>query len=77
MESLRTFHLSLADFQGLLSRRTVILVVTAVILYQGTGIFYKALTLQFIRMKPVPAAETKTPAALPTLREPIDPIGES
>ena len=43
----------------------------AVILYQGTGIFYKALTLQLIRMRPAPAAETAQMVAAP-IREPAD-----
>jgi len=72
MDLSRFFHLSLADFQGFISRRTVILAVMAVILYQGTGIFYKAVTLQLIRMRPAPVAEKKAPAALQALREPVD-----
>ena len=72
MDLSRFFHFSLADFQGIASRRTVILVVMAVILYQGTGIFYKTMTLQLIRMRPAPAAEKKATAALQALREPVD-----
>jgi general secretion pathway protein C len=68
----RFFHLSLSDLQGLVSRRTMILAIMAVIIYQGTGIFYKAMTLQLIRMRPAPAAEKKAPAAIQALREPAD-----
>jgi general secretion pathway protein C len=65
-------HLSLSDFQGLISRRTVILVVMAVILYQATGIFYKVLTLQLVRMRPTPAAAGTTQTAAIPPREPAD-----
>jgi general secretion pathway protein C len=68
----RNFHFSLSDIRGLLSRRTVILVLMAVFLYQGVGIFYKVLTLQIIRMKPAPAAEVKATAAAAAVREPAD-----
>jgi general secretion pathway protein C len=69
---LRFSHLSLADFRGFVSRRTVILAVMAVILFQGTGIFYEALTLQLVRMKPVPAAAEKIRATAVLIREPAD-----
>jgi general secretion pathway protein C len=68
----RNFHFSLSDLRGLLSRRTVILVLMAVFLYQGVGIFYKVLTLQIIRMKPAPAAEVKATAVAAAIREPAD-----
>jgi general secretion pathway protein C len=68
----RYFHFSLSDFRGLASRRTVILVLMAVFLYQGVGIFYKVLTLQIIRMKPALSAEVKAPAAAAAVREPAD-----
>lgn len=68
----RFSHLSLADFRGLVSRRTVILVMMAVVLFQATGIFYKVLTLQFVRMRPVPAAAEKAQTAAVTVREPAD-----
>jgi general secretion pathway protein C len=68
----RHFHLSLSDLRGLVSRRTVILALMAVFLYQGVGIFYKALTLQIISMKPAPAAEVKAPPAAAAVREPAD-----
>jgi len=43
----------------------------AVILYQVTGIFYKILALQLIRMRPLPVVErAQTVAAL--IREPLD-----
>jgi type II secretion system protein C len=67
----RYFHLSLSDFQSLISRRTVILTVMAIIIYQGVGIFYQTLTLQLIRMRPAPAAESVQAAAVP-IREPAD-----
>lgn len=44
----------------------------AVFLYQGVGIFYKALTLQIISMKPAPAAEVKAPPAAAAVREPAE-----
>ena len=72
MDRFRYFHFSLSDLRGLVSRRTVILVLMAVFLYQGVGIFYKVLTLQIIRMKPAPAAEVKAPAATAAVREPAD-----
>jgi len=71
MDWSRFFQWSLFDFRGLVSRRTVLLAVMAVILYQVTGIFYKALALQLIRMRPSPAAETAQKAAAP-IREPLD-----
>lgn len=71
MDWSRYFHLSLSDFQGLISRRSVILTVMAIIIYQGVGIFYQTLTLQLIRMRPAPAAENVQAAAVP-IREPAD-----
>jgi len=71
MDWSRYFHLSLADFQGLISRRTVILTVMAIVIYQGVGIFYKTLTLQLIRMRPAPAAESVRAATVP-VRDPAD-----
>ena len=71
MDWSRYFHLSLSDFQGLISRRTVILTVMAIIIYQGVGIFYRTLTLQLIRMRPAPAAESVQAAAVP-IREPAE-----
>jgi general secretion pathway protein C len=72
MDWSRFFHPSLADFRGLVSRRTVILAVMAVMLFQGTGIFYKVLTLQLIRIRPAPAAAEKVRAAAVPIREPAD-----
>ena len=72
MDLFRYFHFSLSDLRGLVSRRTVILALMAVFLYQGVGIFYKGLTLQIIRMRPAPAAEVKAPAAASAVREPAD-----
>jgi general secretion pathway protein C len=69
---LRYFHFSLSDLRGLVSRRTVILAVMAVFIYQGVGIFYKVLALQLIRMRPAPAVEIKAPAAAVAAREPVD-----
>ena len=71
MDWSRFFHLSLSDFRGLVSRRTVILTLMAVILYQGTGVFYKALTLQLIRTRPLPAVEIAQTVAAP-IRVPAD-----
>lgn len=72
MDWSRFFHWSLSDFRGLVSRRTVILAVMAVILYQVTGIFYKALTLQLIRMRLSPAPMEKTQTVAAPIREPAD-----
>jgi len=72
MDWARFFHWSLSDFRGLVSRRTVILTLMAVILYQVTGIFYKALTLQLIRMRPPPAATEKAQTVAAPIREPAD-----
>jgi len=68
----RFFHLSAADFRGLVSRRTVILVVMAIMLFQVTGIFYKILTLQLMRTRPAPAAAEKGQATAVPIREPAD-----
>jgi len=68
----RFSHLSLADFRGLVSRRMVILAVMAVMLFQGTGIFYKVLTLQLIRIRPTPAAAEKVRVTAVPIREPAD-----
>jgi len=68
----RFSHFSLADFRGLVSRRTVILIMMAILLYQGAGIFYNLLKLRLIQTRPAPAAAEKTkPAAAPT-RETAD-----
>ncbi|MCX5838984.1 MAG: PDZ domain-containing protein [Deltaproteobacteria bacterium] len=72
MDWLRFSHLSLADFRGLVSRRTVILAVMAVMLFQGTGILYKVLTLQLIRIRPAPAATEKIRTTAVSIREPAD-----
>jgi general secretion pathway protein C len=56
----------------LVSRRTVILVLMAVILYQATGIFYAVLTLQLFQVRPVPAAMGKALTAAIPAREPAD-----
>jgi len=69
---LHYFHFSLSDLRGLVSRRTVILAVMALFIYQGVGIFYKTLALQLIRMRPTPAVEIKAPAAAVAAREPAD-----
>ena len=63
MDWSRFTHLSLSDFRGIVSRRTVILMLMAVFIYQGVGIFYRILTLQIFLMKPSPAVEAKAPAA--------------
>jgi general secretion pathway protein C len=68
----RFFHFSLADYRRLISRRTVILVMMAILLYQGAGIFYNLLKLQLIQTRPAPAAAEKAkPAAVP-VRETAD-----
>ena len=72
MDWSRFSHLSLSGFSGLISRRTVILVLMAVFLYQATGIFYKILTLQLVRMRPTPAAEGRMQTAIIPTREPAD-----
>jgi general secretion pathway protein C len=73
MDWSRFFHMSLTDFRGLASRRTVVLSVMAVLLYQGTGIGYNVLKLQLIRMRPAPTAtQAKAPAVEMPVREPAD-----
>ncbi|MBE0558327.1 MAG: hypothetical protein IH628_13930, partial [Proteobacteria bacterium] len=72
MDWSRFSHLSFSDLSGFVSRRTVILVLMAVILYQATGIFYKVLTLQLVRMQPAPAAAGKAQTAVIPAREPAD-----
>jgi general secretion pathway protein C len=69
---LRYFHFSLPGLRGIFSRRTVILAVMAIFIYQGVGIFYKVLALQLIRMRPAPASEIKAPAAVVAARESAD-----
>lgn len=70
MDWLRHFRFSLSDFRGLISRRTVILVLTAVILYQATGILYSILKLQLIMARPAQAALERGSVA--AAREPVD-----
>jgi len=72
MDWSRFFHLSVADFRGLVSRRTVVLAVMAVMLFQGVGIFYKILTLQLIRSRPAAATTEKVWATVVSIREPAD-----
>jgi general secretion pathway protein C len=72
MDWSRFSHLSFSDLSDLVSRRTVILVLMAVILYQATGIFYKVLTLQLVRMQPAPAVADKAQTAAIPVREPAD-----
>ena len=74
MDWSRFSHISVSDFRGLASRRTAVLAVMAVLLYQGTGIGYNILKLQLVRMRPAPAAEQeKAPAAeASSVREPAD-----
>jgi general secretion pathway protein C len=67
---LRHFRFSLSAFPGLISRRTVILVLTAVILYQATGILYNILKLQLIRARPTQAAPER--GNVVAVREPVD-----
>ncbi|MHB8829784.1 MAG: type II secretion system protein N [Syntrophales bacterium] len=66
------FRFSFSDIQGFFSRRTIILTLMAVLLYQTVGVFYQALTLQLLRMAPPPALEIQTPAVVAALREPLD-----
>jgi len=68
----RFFHFSFSDFRILVSRRTMILVVMAIILYQGTGIFYNLLKLQLIRTRPAPAAVEKSKPAAAPVRQTVD-----
>jgi general secretion pathway protein C len=68
----RFSHFSLTDFRRLDPRWTVGLVVMAILLYQGTGIFYNLLKLQLIRTRPVPAAAEKAKPAVAPVRETAD-----
>lgn len=72
MDLSRFFRFSWTDLQGLVSRRTVILTVMAVLLYQATGILYQALTLQLLRMTPPAVTEVKAPTVAVAAREPLD-----
>ena len=72
MDWARFFHFSLSDFRRLVSRRTMILIVMAILLYQGTGIFYNLLKLQLIRTRPAPMAAEKAKPATAPLRETAD-----
>lgn len=64
-------HFSFADLQGLFSRRTAILTLMAILLYEATGIFYKTLTLQMLRMSPAATAEARAPLPAIATREPM------
>ncbi|MBA4423631.1 MAG: hypothetical protein C0390_11150 [Syntrophus sp. (in: bacteria)] len=68
----RFSQFSIFDFRGLVSRRTVILVVMAILLYQGTGILYNLLRLQLIRTRPTPAAAEKAKPVAAPVRETAD-----
>lgn len=72
MDLARFFRFTWSDVQELVSRRTVILTLMAVLLYQTTGILYQALTLQLLRMTPPAATEIKAPAVAAVAREPLD-----
>jgi len=65
---LHFFHFSPSDLRGLVSRRTVILAVMALFIFQGVGVFYKGLALQLVRMRPAPAVEVKAQAAAGSAR---------
>lgn len=65
----RFFHFSLSDLRGLFSRRTAILVLSVLVLYQTTGILYSLLKLQLTGARPAPAAPERGAAAV---REPAD-----
>jgi general secretion pathway protein C len=67
---LRHFRFSFSAFPDPIFRQVAILVLTAVILYQATGIFYSVLKLELIRTRPVPAALEQT--AMASVREPVD-----
>jgi general secretion pathway protein C len=67
---LRNFRFSLSAFPDLISRRMVILVLTAVIVYQATGILYGILKLQLIGARQSQAVLTRGSAA--AVREPVD-----
>jgi len=71
----RYFPVSLADVPGWMPRRTMILLVMAILIYQGTGIFYKVLVLQLIRAKPAATAEQAGPAAVQIPRPPLGAYG--
>lgn len=68
MDGLRRLHSSLTDFRGPVFRRTMILALMAVFLYQGVGIFYKGLAVCIGRMAPASRPEVKAQAA--AVREP-------
>ena len=70
MDWRRFFHFLLSAFRDLISRRMVILVLTAVIVYQATGILYSLLKLQLIRTRPAMAALERGDTA--QAREPAD-----
>jgi general secretion pathway protein C len=71
LSRLRLFEVSLSDFQGLISRPLLILVLMAAILYQGTGIFYGLLKLQLIRMKPALLSAEAVKTAAAQVRDPV------
>ncbi len=72
MDRAHYFRFSFSDFKLLFSRRTVMLTLMAVLLYEATGVFYKALTIQLLRMAPPPAAEATAPLPAIAAREPIE-----
>ena len=73
MNGLRNlFHLSFSELPGFASGRVVILVIMAVILYEGTGILYNVLKLRLILMKPSTVAAEKVRVVTVPMREPGD-----
>lgn len=70
MDGLRDLLLSLTDFRRPVSRRLMILVLMAVLLYQGVGIFYKGMAVCMYRMRPAAKADVRMqPVAM--VQEPI------
>ena len=72
MDWSRFSHFSITDFRRLDPRRTVIFLVMAILLYQGTGIFYNVLKLQLIRTRPAPVAVQKTKPVVAPVHETAD-----
>lgn len=66
---------ALADLPDRISRRTVILAVMAILLFQATGIFYRGVALLLVGTMPAPAQEKAAPAAVQSRRPPVAAYG--
>ena len=66
------FRFSFSDLKPFFSHRTAILILMAILLYETTGIFYRAMTLQLLRKTRPAAAEATAPLPVTSTRKPIE-----